>query len=244
MSDGRRYDEREVGLILKRALELQAREADRGDARSMSEAELEEVVHELGISKALVKRAASEVAIADVRNRPVWWLGGKTELMFEEVVEGTIDDATLTQMIEVLRRSLADPGELKREGPSRIWSVTKAQGGRRVHLSVVEHGETTTLRLEEAAPVDARATVGGAAGMGGFAGIMSVIPLKALVVKAVLMLALGPMILLGATVGWLGGRAVWARVIAGREQQLRQAFAEIVALARGRTRALPEVADG
>ncbi len=242
MGEERRYDEREVGLILKRVAELHGREGERADHRSMSTSEIEEVVGELGISKALVARAASEVSLQDVRNRPVWWLGGKTDFMFEEVVDGRVDDATLTRMIELLRRQLGDPGELRTEGASRIWSTKQAEGNRWVYFSVVEQGERTTLRLEERAPVDARVAVGGGTVGGGFTGLMTVVPLKALLVKSVLMLALGPIVLVGATLGWLGGRAYWARQSARRDDQLRRVFAEIITIAREPKPALALVA--
>ncbi|MCY1060033.1 hypothetical protein [Nannocystis sp. SCPEA4] len=75
MTGERRYDDREVGQILKRVAELHEREGDKADARAMTRAEIEQVVHELGISRALVARATSELAVQDVRNRPVWSLG-------------------------------------------------------------------------------------------------------------------------------------------------------------------------
>lgn len=238
MTGERRYDDREVGQILKRVAELHERQGDKADARSMTRAELEQVVHELGISKALVARATRELAVQDVRNRPVWWLGGKTELMFEEVVDGHIDDATLTQMIEVLRRSLGDPGKLEQEIGARIWSTT-ASTSRRIYFTVVEHEDTTTLRLEERMSGDAGGLVVGTAFTGGFAGFMTVVPLKALVVKAVLLLMMGPLALSGALVGWFAGRAMWRRRSLGREEQLRRAFGEIVALAGARSKTLP-----
>lgn len=239
MTGDRHYDDREVGLILKRVAELHEREGERTDARTMTRVEIEQVVTELGISKDLVARAVSEISVQDLRNRPVWWLGGKTDLMFEEVLDARVDETTLTPMLEVLRRSLGDPGELKVEGTARLWSTTR-NTTRRVHFSVVEHEGKTTLRLEERMPMDARMAVGGSTGAGAFAGFMTIIPLKALLVKSVLMLAIGPTAALGATVGWLAGRALWKRRSAGREGQLRRAFGEIVALARSRPRALPE----
>jgi hypothetical protein len=39
--------------------------------------------------------------------------------MFEEVVDGHVDDATLAQMLEVLRRSFGDPGKLVHEAGAR-----------------------------------------------------------------------------------------------------------------------------
>ncbi len=230
MPEDRRYDDREVGLILKRVAELHEDGADKGDARSLTKVEIEDVVADLGISRALVTKAVAEIAVQDVRNRPVWWLGGKTDLMFEEVVEGHVDEPTLTGMLEVLRRLLGDPGALEVEGATRIWSTTP-RTSRRVHLTVVEHGSSTTLRLEERMPGDAGATVGLPAVGGGFLGIMAMIPLKALLLKSVLMLTMGPLVAAGATAGWLAGRAVWKRRSTDREVRLRRAFAEILALA-------------
>lgn len=238
MTGERRYDDREVGQILRRVAELHEREGDRADARAMTRTEIEQVVLELGISSSLVARATRELAVQDVRNRPVWWLGGKTDLMFEEVVDGAIDDATLTQMLEVLRRSLGDPGRLEREGGARIWSTTTSSS-RQVHLTVVEHAGSTTLRLEERMPGHAGSTVVASAFAGGFTGFMMMVPLKVLVLKAVLLLLMGPLVLSGALLGWLGGRRVWRGRSVEREAQLRRAFDEIVALARARRAALP-----
>lgn len=237
MSGERRFDDREVAQILKRVAELHEREGERADARAMTTGEIEEVVHELGISKALVARATRELAVQDLRNRPVWWVGGKTDLMFEEVVPGHVDDATLTQMLEVLRRSLGDPGKLEREAGTRIWSTTG--GSRSVHFSVVEHATTTTLRLEERMSGEAGATVGLSLFAGGVTGFMMLVPLKVLVIKAVLLLMMGPLALAGALVGWVGGRAMWRRRSVGRAAQLRRAFDEIVALAAASRPATP-----
>ncbi|WAS90043.1 hypothetical protein [Nannocystis punicea] len=232
MADDRRYDDREVGLILKRVAELQAGEGDRADARAMTRAEIEQVVGELGFSKALVARAVSELSVQDLRNRSVWHLGGKTDLMFEEVVEGTIDEATLTRMLEALRRHLGEPGKLEREGGAQIWSTR--EGGRRIHFTVVPVAGRTTLRVEERMPVDAGATVGVGAFLGGFLGFMSLVPLKVLLAKSLLLLLMGPLALMGAILGWLVGRATWKRVALAREEVLRRVFSEIVAVAAAR----------
>ncbi|MBZ5712889.1 hypothetical protein [Nannocystis pusilla] len=232
MADDRRYDDREVGLILKRVAELQAHEGDRADARAMTRTEIEQVVGELGFSKALVARAASELSVQDLRNRPVWYLGGKTDLMFEEVVEGTIDEATLTRMLEALRRHLGEPGKLEREGGAQIWSTR--EGGRRIHFTVVPLEGRTTLRVEERMPFEARGTVGVGAFLGGFLGFMSMVPLKALIAKSLLMLLMGPLTLGGALLGWLLARATWKRIATAREEVLRRVFGEIVAVAAAR----------
>lgn len=228
MPDDRRFDDREVGLILERVAELHRHEGDKSDARSMSQGEIEQVVTELGISRALVARAVTDLAVPGTRNRPVWWLGGKTDLMFEDVQPGHLGDRTFSRIMEVLRRSMADPGKLETAGDTRIWSTVA--GTRKVFLTLVEDENHTTIRLEERMPLDARATVGIAAAMGAFFGFLTIIPLKVLVLKWLLLLLMAPMSASGGLVGWMVGRALWRRRAAAREQQLRDAFIEIRAL--------------
>lgn len=65
------------------------------------------------------------------------------------------------------------------------------------------------------------------------------VPLKALVIKAVLLLLMGPLSIGGVLLGWLGARRIWRRRSARREAQLRRAFAAILALVPD-AKALPE----
>jgi hypothetical protein len=233
----RRFDDRQASLILKRVAELHEHASETATSRSMTKTDIEQAVAELGISTSLVTRAISELSLQDLRNRPNWWLGGKTDVMLEEIVQGRIDEATFTLMVELMRRSFGDPGELKVEGAARIWSTHTT--ARPIHLSVVETAETTTLRLEESMEQTAHATVGAGAATGGFSGFLLVIPLNALVTKLFLSLALGPLAAVGATIGWLSARALWSRRSAAREDQLRQVFAELLEIAASRSRQLP-----
>lgn len=238
MADDRRYDDREVGLILKRVAELHERQGEKSDARAMSKTEIEEVVSELGISKSLVSRAVSDISVRDIRNRPVWWLGGKTDLMFEDTINGHVDDETFLQMIEVLRRRFGDPGELQTEGASRIWSTTSSTT-RRIHFTVVQHRDTTTLRLEERMPSDARTTVGITTFAVGFSAFLTIIPLKVLLLKTILLLSLGPLVATGTLLGWLLGRTLWSRRSQTRETELHQTFEKILTLPTNKPKAIP-----
>jgi hypothetical protein len=229
MSDERRYDEREVGMILKRVAELHEREGGKTDERGLTRGEIEEVVTELGISRALVARAAADVSLQDLRNRPSKGLGGKTDLMYEEAVD-TFDESTHTRMLEVLRRHLGEPGKLEREGGALIWSTT-GEGGPRIHFTAVETAGRTTLRLEELMYSDAVTTVGLSTFAGGFLGFMLMVPLKVLLGKALILLLMGPLVLMGALLGWLVGRTAWKRLAHAREEVLRRAFTELMNVA-------------
>src|SRR5439155_4097090 len=103
-----RWGEREVGLILERALELQQqeqRQAPRALKRTdgASLAELEEMAHEVGIEPALVRRAASEL---EAQPRPVAlsrWTGGPRRIIFERVLRGEAPEAAIEALVGVVQ---------------------------------------------------------------------------------------------------------------------------------------------
>ncbi len=235
----RRYDDREVAQILKRVAELhEADGASGGDG--MTAQELEGVVGELGMSKALVARATMELARPQARTQPRALLGGPESLMFEDRVDGEISDATFELMVDVLRRALGVPGEVDRSGDTRMWSSSEG-AGRVVHLTLVPREGYCVVRLDEQMPVDARTTVGMGTVAGGMSGMMSVVPMKVLLAAGLAKLFLLPMVVVGGLAGWGIGRAVWRRRSQGREAELSEAFAQVMDHARaGVRRALGE----
>lgn len=242
--DAKRYSEREVGLILKRVAELHERDGEVESPRAMTKGEIEDVVAELGISKALVARAASELATKSLTHPRVWWLGGKTHAAFESRIDGKIDAATYDRMLELLRRSFSQVGNVTEQGSARIWSTTRAVP-RDLTFTVHQLDDHTTLRLEERMPIDARTTVGGTAFAGFGTGVVAAIPLKVLLGKAMLLMALPGLMFASAALGWTIGREIWRRRSTAREHQLRTVFAELVALAaQGRRLALDTADDG
>ncbi|MEE8175809.1 MAG: hypothetical protein V3T97_04300, partial [Gemmatimonadota bacterium] len=60
---GRHYTEKEVGLILRRATELQRSEPSARDPAGLTLAELEEVATEVGIDARYLRRAAAELEV-------------------------------------------------------------------------------------------------------------------------------------------------------------------------------------
>ncbi len=243
MSEDGRIDERNAALILKRAAQLQEMRSEQaGSGQTFSLQELEEAVEELGIDRALVRTAADELSIAELRNQSPWVLGGKTDLLYEATVEGKVDGARLEAMLEVVRRMLGNPGEVRTSGSAQIWSTGKGST-RRIFLTLTPKGNKTLVRLEEAMPMDARGTVGGVTAGGLMVGILTLASLKAVIGTAAKAL-LGPMLLLGVFLGWLVGRKVWAYVSAQRDTQVRRMFQEVLRAAAQEPAALPSGDDG
>ena len=227
MSDDgdRRYDEREVSLVLARVAELSERTRE-DRSQGMSRAELEAVVDELGMDRSLVARASAELAKPEPSER-LW--GGPTRLRFETFLPGRAGKGFLEPAYDLLRRELGVPGSIEHSGGATIWEA--AQGTtRRVHLTVREVEGGTVVRLEERMPVDARSSSAAGAFGGFFLGILSMIPLKALVAKPTLMMLLIPTWIVGVVAGWSVGRLRWRYESRNRHDQLQGLFRDLVEL--------------
>ena len=122
MADGTSYSEDEVELILRRAAELQKQQPLPGDSRSMSLAEIESVAVEAGLSQALVRRAATEIARpAEPEQSSNGWLGGPTRLVVERIIEGEYPIEEFDHLLEIIRFGSMGPGQISSVGRSLTW---------------------------------------------------------------------------------------------------------------------------
>ena len=109
---GRRFDDEEVSLILRRAAELQ--EAQPGaESSGMTLADLEEVAREAGLDPSLVRRAAAEVGDAGGAGSPAApltggsrFLGAPTVLRAERIVDGELPVAEFEALLDEIRREI------------------------------------------------------------------------------------------------------------------------------------------
>ena len=145
MADGPHYSEDEVALILGRAAELQKQRPLPGDPRSMSLKEIEQAAAEAGLSAALVRRAATEIARpAPPEAESNAGLGGPTRLIVERVIEGEFPAEDFDQLLEVIRFSNTGPGQVASVGRSLTWTGLLG-AGQSAALTVtisVRHGQT------------------------------------------------------------------------------------------------------
>ncbi len=118
-----RYSEDEVALVLRRAAELQKRETLAEDPGSMSLPELEAVAAEAGLSPALVRRAATEIA-RPMGSQPEAnpWLGGVTHLVIERTIDGEYPQDELDRLLEAVRSSSSGAGQVSTVGRTLTWS--------------------------------------------------------------------------------------------------------------------------
>jgi hypothetical protein len=168
----RRFNEREVADIIKRASELQLTETPAESTSGMSLVELEQVAREAGLDPVLVRRAAEDLDAQITTQRPSRFIGAPTALCLERTIDGEISSDEYEPLVLEIQRVLGDVGTASMLGRSLQWSATRrGQHGRErgsVQLFITPRHGRTTIRIEESMTPVAAALFGGLmGGMGG-----------------------------------------------------------------------------
>ncbi|MEO5814406.1 MAG: hypothetical protein ABIT20_03895 [Gemmatimonadaceae bacterium] len=175
-SASRRYNEKEVALIIKQASELQ--EANPGDSTSgMSLVELEQIARETGLDPALIRRAAADLDTRVTDRTPSRFLGAPTTLRLERTIDGEISSDEYEAIVLEIQRAVGGMGSASTLGRSLQWTSAgtgrRRLSGRLVQVTVTPKNGRTTIRIEEPMGQVARALF--AASMGGIG--MGMMPL-------------------------------------------------------------------
>lgn len=227
----RTYSEQEAALVLKRAAQLQQAQAG-SDSGVRTLAELEEAAQEVGIDRALVRRAATEVRrAAPVETRDNAFLGGPTSIVLEAVVDGEIGPESHEPLITEVRRATREHGQHEVLGRTLTWTTRPVVGqpsARTITVSLTPRGGVTTIRIEEKLSMMAGALFGGIlGGVGGGGSGLAVIPFAIAGAPYLIPVALGV---------WFGGvyavvRRVYSRKSRKRRSDHERMLAELVAIA-------------
>ena len=89
-SSSRRYNEKEVALIIKQASELQESASSSESSTGMSLAELEQIAKETGLDPTLIRRAAADLDTRVTDRTPSRFLGAPTTLRLERTIDGEV----------------------------------------------------------------------------------------------------------------------------------------------------------
>jgi hypothetical protein len=149
---GRRFSEREVGLIIKRATELQQTEPVESErSGGVSLAELEQIAREASIDPSFIRRAATDLdTVSPSRASPL--LGAPTVLRFERTINGEVPSTEFELLVLEIQKTLSQHGTPSAIGRSLTWTSMpsmRASRERQITISVTPRGGVTTIRIEE-----------------------------------------------------------------------------------------------
>jgi len=154
----RRFDEREVALILQETAALQERAERAGDVkgalaplpvrRGLTLAQLEQIAREAGLEPALVRRAAASVDTRRTAPRGNRFLGAAQVIDVERTIDGQLTEAAHEAVLAAVRRATGELGELTALGRQFGWKggVDGAKG--QIAVSPVAGRTVVRVRLE------------------------------------------------------------------------------------------------
>jgi hypothetical protein len=229
-STSRRFNEKEVALIIKRASELQQTETTTESNTGMSLAELEQVAREAGLDPELVRRAAADLDTRVSDQTPSRFLGSPTVLRLERTIDGEVPAEEYEPMVLEMQRLLGGTSTASTIGRTLQFSLAGRNhhhaSGREVQVTITPRNGHTTIRVEERLGPLAGGVFGGVmGGMGG--GLMGPgIAIGAAVFHSGLMSAgLAGMAISGS---YLLARTIYGRVVRGRGEKLHELMSWLV----------------
>jgi len=131
-SNNRRYSEKEIQAIFRRATERQEATGSADPHRGLTLDELKAIGAESGIDPAHVEAAAVGIERGAVDAPPLSLLerfyGLSASIHVNRVIPGTIDNATWNDVVDVLRSTFNTRGQDETIGPIREWSAFTSSG--------------------------------------------------------------------------------------------------------------------
>ena len=220
---GRRYNEKEVADIIKRASELQQLESTAESTAGMSLAELEQVAREAGLDPALVRRAATDLDTRVSDRKPSAFIGAPTHLVLERTIDGEVPADEYETLVLEMQRELGGVGQASMLGRSLVWTMQKIHHGRAstrtVQVTVTPRNGRTTIRIEEPLGPLAGGLFGGLMGglCGGSGGIMMGIGMGVFHSAAITVGLIGGMV----TGSYLLARTIFGRMARSRGERMQ-----------------------
>jgi hypothetical protein len=240
---GRRFNEKEVAQIIKRASELQQLESTTESTAGMSLAELEQVAREAGLDPALVRRAATDLDTRVTDRQPSPFLGAPTVLVLERTIDGEVPSDEYEALVLEIQRELGGVGTGSTLGRSLVWTMQgtdrRRVSTRTVQVTVTPRNGRTTIRMEEPLGQLAGGLFGGLMGGlgGGTSGIAFGIGMGVFHSAPIAVGIIGAMV----SGSYLLARTIFGRTVRGRGERLQRLMSRLAEHVSATATHTPEV---
>lgn len=163
----RRYGDREVGLILKRATEIQD-ETPEPSGAGLTVRELEEIAVEAGIDAQHLRIAVAELDRGAPASRiATTLLGSSPTIALERVFQGEVPESVFERLLPDIQHFAVGQGVPSLFGKTLTWRSTTPQNTRSLQVTVSSRDGETQIRVEEQLHGLAGGLFGGLVGGGG-----------------------------------------------------------------------------
>lgn len=167
----RRYGDNEIGLILKRAAELQRQEPAAGtEGSGLTLPELEEIAAEAGIDPRYLRRAAAEVDEGGTKfdsGKASYFLGAPLTIELDRTLSGEVPEEDFALFVPDIQQAAGGHGQASALGRTFTWQSSTPGGERSLQVTVTSRDGRTRIRIEERLSSLAGQLFGGMLGGGG-----------------------------------------------------------------------------
>jgi hypothetical protein len=225
---GKRYGEKEVSRLLKRAAELQRLSPTSPNPMGLTLAELEEIAEEAGLDVALLRQAARELETTSSPGTGAGPLlaGGPTKFVLERTLPFEASNTAFEALVPIIQSAATSAGSASQIGRTFTWQTQAPNSSISLQVTVsIRRGETL-IRVDEN-----HATLAGALFAGGLSGGLGI----AIGGGGALGAALGSVVVgVGAPIAFMGlsyyvMRSIFARKSRTRSRILAELLERIVA---------------
>lgn len=169
----RRYTEKEVSRLLKRAAELQHNVPAPANPSGVTLDELAQAAREAGLDPALVRQAAAELDAGGIATTGPKLgsalAGAPLRLVLEQTVPGEIKPAAFSALVPRIQAASEVPGQASQVGTTLTWNSANPSNTRMLQVLISSHEGQTLIRIEERYAGLAAALFGGV--VGGLGGV-------------------------------------------------------------------------
>jgi hypothetical protein len=152
-STQRRYSEKEVSRLLKRATELQRTTGVSPAARGLTLAELEDIAAEAGLDPALLRQAAAELDVGSLPEAGsgigARLAGAPLRTVIERTLPGEVPATAFAAMVPLIQMAADAPGQASQVGNTMTWQSQNPANPRSLQILVAAHAGNTLIRIEE-----------------------------------------------------------------------------------------------
>lgn len=168
-NDDTRYDDKQVGLILRRATELATTSTtDPSTREGFSLAELEQIAKEAGIDPALVRQAATEVEGSADQGEYAWVMGAPLSIRVQRVIDTEVPEDFFDDLLAEIHLAGIGHGTASLVGRTLSWKGSgTGQHADSFQVTVSSRDGRTDLRGERKRSQAMGGLLGGLVGGGG-----------------------------------------------------------------------------
>ncbi len=145
----RRFSDKEVALVLRRASALQRSEPTAVDPEGLTQADLEEIAQEAGIDVEHIRQAVAELGADKYADLGTRLAGGPVHVHIERRLPGELTVEELEELVPLMGQATAGHGQASLVGKTLTWSSHTSGNVSSQQVVVSSVRGETLIRIEE-----------------------------------------------------------------------------------------------